>query len=81
MYAFSDLHGNYNLWKQIEQFLIDNKAYAICLGDVVARGPQGWKIFKEVIDSPYVITFLLVLLFPDIIYIRSLEVLTILYFT
>ena len=59
MYTFSDLHGNYNLWKQIEQFLINNEAYAICLGDVVDRGPDGWEIFKEVIDSPYVITFLL----------------------
>jgi len=47
-YAFSDLHGNYNLWKQIQNYLKeDDKCY--CLGDCCDRGPNGVKIMQEVL--------------------------------
>lgn len=47
-YAFSDLHGNYNLWKQIQEYLEDNDK-AFCLGDCNDRGPDGVKIIQEVL--------------------------------
>lgn len=59
MYAFSDIHGNYTLWKKIEKFLKDNNEKAIFLGDAVDRGPDGWKIFKELIDSPYINNYIM----------------------
>ena len=49
--VFSDLHGQYGLWKQIERFIQpDDKVY--CLGDCADRGPDGWKIIKEVLNTP-----------------------------
>ena len=49
--AFSDLHGQYSLWKQIKKFIQpDDKVY--CLGDCADRGPDGWKIIKEVLETP-----------------------------
>lgn len=56
-YAFSDLHGNYNLWKEIQNYLKENdKAY--CLGDCCDRGPNGVKIMQEVLKDKR-ITYLL----------------------
>ena len=56
-YAFSDLHGNYNLWKEIQNYLKENdKAY--CLGDCCDRGPNGVKIMQEVLKDER-ITYLL----------------------
>ena len=49
--AFSDLHGQYKLWKQIKDFIQpDDKVF--CLGDCADRGPEGWQIIKEVLDTP-----------------------------
>lgn len=51
VYAFSDLHGQYKLWQQIKDFIsISDTVY--CLGDCADRGPQGWQIIKEVLDTP-----------------------------
>lgn len=47
-YCFSDLHGNYNLWKQIQNYL-KNDDKAFCLGDCCDRGPDGVKIMQEVL--------------------------------
>ena len=54
VYACADLHGMYNLWKQIKEHLkIDDKLYI--LGDCGDRGPDGWKIIKEALADPRVI--------------------------
>lgn len=51
VYAFSDLHGNYDLWTQIKNYLQpDDTAY--CLGDCIDRGPDGMKILAEVLRHP-----------------------------
>ena len=53
-YAFSDLHGQYKLWEQIKNFIQpDDIVY--CLGDCADRGPNGWKIIKEIINTPNII--------------------------
>lgn len=49
--VFSDLHGQYGLWKQIKNFIKpDDKVF--CLGDCADRGSDGWRIIKEVLDTP-----------------------------
>lgn len=54
-YAFSDLHGNRELFEQIKKFL---KSEDLCyvLGDIFDRGTDGWNIFKEMIcDKRFII--------------------------
>lgn len=53
-FAFSDLHGQYDLWKQIKEYLKPNDV-AYCLGDCVDRGDAGLKILNEVISHPNII--------------------------
>lgn len=54
VYCFSDLHGQYGLWKKIKEFIKpEDKVY--CLGDCADRGPNGWKIVKEVLDTPNIV--------------------------
>ena len=49
--AFSDLHGQRNLWEQIKTFLRpDDKVYF--LGDAIDRGEDGWAILKELLADP-----------------------------
>lgn len=51
VYAFSDIHGNGILWNSIKNFLSpDDKAYF--LGDAIDRGPDGFRIMKEMIADP-----------------------------
>lgn len=54
-YAFSDLHGNRDLFEQIKEFLqFDDLCYV--LGDIFDRGPDGWNIFKEMVcDTRFII--------------------------
>lgn len=53
-YAFTDIHGNYNLWKQIKNFLRpEDKVYF--LGDACDRGKDGFKIIKELLFDSRVI--------------------------
>lgn len=56
-FAYTDLHGNYNLFKQIQNYLQDNDK-AICLGDNCDRGPDGIKIIQETLKDNR-ITYLL----------------------
>lgn len=52
-YAFSDLHGQYDLWRQIKEFCKpDDKLYF--LGDAADRGEQGVRIIQELIADPRV---------------------------
>ena len=48
VFALSDLHGQWELWQQIKQFLNqDDKLYF--LGDAIDRGPRGYDIMKELL--------------------------------
>lgn len=53
-YAFTDLHGNYELWKQIRDYCKEDDVL-IFLGDAMDRGDRGWEIFKELLLDPRVI--------------------------
>lgn len=49
-YACSDLHGNYEVWRQIKEFL-QPEDRLFMLGDCIDRGEDGWKILKEVLTD------------------------------
>lgn len=53
-YAFSDIHGNYNLWEQIKNYCKPEDTIYF-LGDAIDRGQNGVKIMKELIEDPRVI--------------------------
>lgn len=52
-YAFTDIHGNYNLWKQISEYC-DETDKIYFLGDAIDRGPHGLKIMNELLKDPRV---------------------------
>ena len=53
-YAFTDIHGQYDLWEQIRDYCQpDDNLYF--LGDACDRGPAGIKIIKELLTDPRVI--------------------------
>lgn len=54
VFAVSDLHGQYDLWKQIQKFLQSDDVLYM-LGDAADRGPDGWKIIKEALKDPRVV--------------------------
>lgn len=50
-YVCSDLHGMYNLYEAINNFLQpDDIVYF--LGDAVDRGPDSWKLMKAIYNNP-----------------------------
>lgn len=51
VYAVSDLHGDYSLWKQIKEFLKPEDTLYV-LGDCADRGKNGWQIITEVYKHP-----------------------------
>lgn len=51
VYAATDFHGVYDIWEQIKNFLQeDDELYY--LGDVTDRGPDGWRMLKEMLIDP-----------------------------
>ena len=52
--AFSDLHGNYKVWKAIQNYY-DKDDVLIFLGDACDRGPDGIKIMLELLQDDRVI--------------------------
>lgn len=54
IYATTDLHGDYDLWKQIQNYLQEDDKL-IFLGDAIDRGDRGFEIFMEMLDDPRVI--------------------------
>lgn len=52
-YAFTDLHGMYNLWAQIRDYC-DESDTLIFLGDACDRGDDGIKIIYELLQDPRV---------------------------
>lgn len=53
VYACSDLHGMYRLWKQIENHLQEDDRL-IFLGDAADRGPDGIQIMVKLLADPRV---------------------------
>ena len=47
VFACSDLHGRYDLFKMIQDFLKEDDTLYV-IGDVFDRGPDGWRIYKEI---------------------------------
>lgn len=54
VFAVSDLHGMYDLWTQIKNFLKPDDTLYV-LGDCADRGKRGWDIIKEVYEHPQTI--------------------------
>lgn len=54
VFAVSDLHGMYDLWTQIKNFLEPDDTLYV-LGDCADRGERGWDIIKEVYERPQTI--------------------------
>ena len=54
VWAATDLHGNYDLWAQIKQFLKEDDTL-IYLGDAIDRGSRGFEIFMELLDDERVV--------------------------
>lgn len=50
VWVTTDLHGNYDLWAQIKEFLQENDTL-IFLGDAVDRGSRGFEIFMELLND------------------------------
>ena len=54
VWVTTDLHGNYNLWEQIKNFLKEDDTL-IFLGDAIDRGSRGFEIFKELLEHDQVV--------------------------
>ena len=82
VFVFSDIHGQRALFDQIMNRIGPNDR-AFFLGDAIDRGPEGWQIFKELMDDPR-ITFICgnhedmmtdaLRTFPEIRWSREMEV-------
>lgn len=53
-YAIADIHGMYNLWRQVIESLDETDTLYV-LGDCGDRGRDGWKIIKEALTDPRVV--------------------------
>ncbi len=51
VYATADLHGRLDLFRLMQSYLKENDILYI-IGDVIDRGPDSWKLFKEVMKDP-----------------------------
>lgn len=54
VYAFCDIHGMYNLWKQISEYC-DKTDKIYFLGDAADRGPDGIKIIEELLADKRIV--------------------------
>ena len=54
VYVATDLHGNYNIWKQIKNYLEEDDIL-IFLGDAVDRGDRGFEVFTELLSDERVV--------------------------
>ena len=51
VYCCSDLHGQYGLWEMVKNIVYADNSFCYVLGDCVDRGPEGFKILKEVLED------------------------------
>lgn len=56
-YAFTDIHGNYNLWLAIKNYCKEDDIIYF-LGDAIDRGPDGIKIMQEMFNDKRIIYIL-----------------------
>ena len=54
-YAFSDLHGRKDLWLKANKEVFGPNDTIYFLGDAPDRGPDGWEMFKSLLDDERVI--------------------------
>ena len=54
IYALSDIHGEIELWKQIQEFLTKEDTL-VFLGDAIDRGPEGLQVLQEMLSDERVI--------------------------
>lgn len=55
-YVATDIHGDYNLYSQMMKYLSQQEDYHLYyLGDAIDRGPDGYKIMKQLLNNPQVI--------------------------
>ena len=56
IFYFTDVHGMYDLYRAIMDYCNeqDPEAMIIFGGDAIDRGPQGYRIMKELLDNPKV---------------------------
>lgn len=54
VFACADLHGRYDLFAQMRNTLEPNDTLYV-IGDVFDRGPDGWKIYKEIKEDSRII--------------------------
>ncbi len=50
-FAFSDLHGNLDAWRAIQERTSPSDRL-FCLGDVADRGPDGYLMLREILADP-----------------------------
>lgn len=50
VYIISDIHGRYDLFDKFRKMMNENDICYV-IGDCGDRGPDGWKVIKEVIDD------------------------------
>lgn len=57
IFAFGDIHGQWNLYKTIIDYCLnqDPECSIIFLGDACDRGPDGYKIMRDLLDNPQII--------------------------
>ena len=57
VYAYSDIHGMYNLHRAILDYCYeqDDSPMIIFCGDACDRGPDGYRIMRELLDDPYIV--------------------------
>lgn len=54
IYCSTDWHGCYWVWEKVKEILKPNDRL-IFLGDAADRGPDGWRLIKELLDDQRVI--------------------------
>ena len=57
IFCFTDVHGQYDLYKAAMNYCLaqDPEAMIIYCGDACDRGPDGYKIMRELLDNPQVV--------------------------
>ena len=49
-YVMSDIHGMGDLWDEVKEFIAEENANLVFLGDACDRGPDGYRIMKEMLE-------------------------------
>lgn len=55
IYALTDLHGRFDIWKKLDKYFFKPDDIIYFLGDAADRGRDGWKLIKTLLDDKRVI--------------------------